>query len=180
MRRQLLATYLALALAVLAALEIPLGITYARNQKTDLENRIRLDALTIATLAEDGLERNIARPSPALTSTAAAYAKNPGGRVVVVDDRGVTLLDTGSRAGRKFASRPEIASSLRGRTSSGTRHSSTLGTDLMYVAVPVASSGKVHGAVRVPIRRQLSIAASVATGSCSPRSRGSYSLQRQW
>jgi signal transduction histidine kinase len=134
---------------VLAALEIPLGITYARNQKTDLENRIRLDALTIATLAEDGLERNIARPSPALTSTAAAYAKNPGGRVVVVDDRGVTLLDTGSRAGRTFASRPEIASSLRGQTSSGTRHSSTLGTDLMYVAVPVASSGKVHGAVRV-------------------------------
>ena len=99
MRRQLLATYLALALAVLAALEIPLGITYARNQKTDLENRIRLDALTIATLAEDGLERNVARPSPALTSTAAAYAKSPGGRVVVVDDRGVTLLDTGSRSG---------------------------------------------------------------------------------
>ncbi len=149
MRRRLLATYLALALAVLAALEIPLGITYARNQKTDLENRIRLDALTIATLAEDGLERNVAAPSAALTSTAAAYAKSPGGRVVVVDNRGVTLLDTGSRAGRNFASRPEIASSLRGETTAGTRHSSTLGTDLMYVAVPVASSGTVHGAVRV-------------------------------
>ena len=149
MRRQLLATYLALALAVLAALEIPLGITYARNQKTDLENRIRLDALTIATVAEDGLERQVARPARALMSTAAAYAKSPGGRIVVVDGRGISLLDTGSRTGRTFASRPEMASALRGRTSSGTRHSSTLGTDLMYVAVPVASSGKVHGAVRV-------------------------------
>ena len=148
-RRQLLATYLALALAVLAALEIPLGITYARNQKTDLENRIRLDALTIATVAEDGLERQVARPARALMSTAAAYAKSPGGRIVVVDGRGISLLDTGSRTGRTFASRPEMASALRGRTSSGTRHSSTLGTDLMYVAVPVASSGKVHGAVRV-------------------------------
>ncbi len=149
MRRRLLATYLALALAVLAALEIPLGITYARNQKTDLENRIRLDALTIATLAEDGLERNVATPSPALTSTATTYAKSPGGRVLVVNDRGVTLLDTGSRRGRTFASRPEVASALRGLTTSGTRHSSTLAADLMYVAVPVASSGKVHGAVRV-------------------------------
>ena len=148
-RRRLLATYLALALAVLAALEIPLGITYARNQKTDLENRIRLDALTIATLAEDGLERNVATPSPALTSTATTYAKSPGGRVLVVNDRGVTLLDTGSRRGRTFASRPEVASALRGLTTSGTRHSSTLAADLMYVAVPVASSGKVHGAVRV-------------------------------
>jgi signal transduction histidine kinase len=134
---------------VLAALEIPLGITYARNQKTDLENRIRLDALTIATLAEDGLERDVATPSPALTSTATTYAKSPGGRVLVVNDRGVTLLDTGSRRGRTFASRPEVASALRGLTTSGTRHSSTLAADLMYVAVPVASSGKVHGAVRV-------------------------------
>jgi signal transduction histidine kinase len=134
---------------VLAALEIPLGITYARNQKTDLENRIRLDALTIATLAEDGLERNVATPSPALASTATTYAKSPGGRVLVVNDRGVTLLDTGSRRGRTFASRPEVASALRGLTTSGTRHSSTLAADLMYVAVPVASSGKVHGAVRV-------------------------------
>jgi signal transduction histidine kinase len=148
-RRQLLATYLALALAVLAALEIPLGITYARNQKTDLENRIRLDALTIATLAEDGLERQVARPTRALMSTAAAYAKSPGGRVVVVDGTGISLLDTGSRTLRRFASRPEIASALAGETASGTRHSSTLGTDLMYVAVPVASSGTVHGAVRV-------------------------------
>jgi signal transduction histidine kinase len=134
---------------VLATLEIPLGITYARNQETDLENRIRLDALTIATLAEDGLERGAVAPSRALTSTAAAYAKSPGGRVVVVDEKGVSLVDTGSRAGRRFGSRPEIGAALGGETTSGTRHSSTLGADLMYVAVPVASSGAVHGAVRI-------------------------------
>ena len=58
MTRWLLVTYLALAVAVLAALEIPLGITYGRTQRSDLENRIKLDALTLATLAEDGLEQN--------------------------------------------------------------------------------------------------------------------------
>ena len=31
----------------------------------------------------------------------------------------------------------------------GTRRSDTLGTDLLYVAVPVASGGEVHGAVRL-------------------------------
>ncbi len=149
MRRQLLATYVALALAVLVALEIPLGITYARGQKSDLENRIKLDALTVATLAEDGLERGGSRPSSALARTAVEYAKDPGGRVVVVDAHGVSLLDTAAAAGRSFASRPEISSALKGTSLSGTRHSDTLGTDLMYVAVPVASSGTVYGAVRV-------------------------------
>lgn len=149
MRRQLLVTYLALAVAVLAALEIPLGVTYGHTQRTDLENRIKLDALTFATLAEDHLEQGSSQPSAALTRVANTYATGPGGRVVVVDRSGTSVLDTGSAARRSFSSRPEIALALSGTAASGTRHSSTLGTDLMYVSVPVASSGAVHGAVRV-------------------------------
>lgn len=38
---------------------------------------------------------------------------------------------------------------LEGRRNDGTRSSETLGYDLMYVAVPVASGGTVHGAVRI-------------------------------
>jgi signal transduction histidine kinase len=148
-RRWLLITYLALAVAVLAALEIPLGITYGRTQRSDLENRIKLDALTLATLAEDGLEQNASTPSASLTRVARSYAQSPGGRVVIVDRRGRSILDTSSRAGRQFGSRPEIASAIAGSSTAGTRHSDTLGTDLLYVAVPVASSGAVHGAVRV-------------------------------
>ena len=149
MRRRLLATYIALAVAVLAALEIPLGITYGRGQRTDLENRIKLDALTMATLAEDALERGVAKPSPTLRTTASTYARGPGGRVVVVDRAGVSLLDTGSRAGRDFSTRPEVSAALRGESAVGTRHSKTLGADLLFVAVPVASGGRVHGVVRV-------------------------------
>lgn len=148
-RRRLLATYLALAVAVLAALEIPLGVTYGRSQRTDLQNRIKLDALTIATMAEDALERGVAKPSPALRTTATAYARSPGGRVVVVDGAGVSLLDTGPPAGRDFSTRPEVFVALRGESAVGTRHSTTLGADLLFVAVPVASGGRVHGAVRV-------------------------------
>ena len=149
MKRWLLVTYLALAVAVLAALEIPLGITYGRTQRSDLENRIKLDALTLATLAEDGLEQGSGTPSASLARVARTYARSPGGRVLVVDRRGTSILDTSTAVGRAFATRPEIESALVGRSASGTRHSNTLGTDLLYVAVPVASGGAVHGAVRV-------------------------------
>ncbi len=50
---------------------------------------------------------------------------------------------------RSFASRPEIAAALRGRTVDGIRNSETLHHRLLYVAVPVASAGRVFGAVRI-------------------------------
>ena len=57
-------------------------------------------------------------------------------RVVVVDDKGTSLIDTSGAAGRDFATRPEIAARAARRRAAGTRHSNTLGTDLLYVAVP--------------------------------------------
>jgi signal transduction histidine kinase len=40
-------------------------------------------------------------------------------------------------------------SALQGRIATGIRHSNTLKTDLMYVAVPIASGGVIRGAVRI-------------------------------
>ena len=65
--------------------------------------------------------------------------------------KGVSVADSDDIGGAPgdFSTRPEIAAALDGQRSTGTRHSETLGTDLTYVAVPVASGGTVHGAVRV-------------------------------
>jgi signal transduction histidine kinase len=60
-------------------------------------------------------------------------------------------VDTSDRTGRDLSTRPEIAVALNGERTSGTRRSDTLDTDLLYVAVPVASGGIVHGAVRVTL-----------------------------
>jgi signal transduction histidine kinase len=150
--RRLLATYVTLTLVVLASLEIPLGIQYGRNEKRNLTNGIKTDALVMATFAEDPLERGQRKPSVQLLRVAQRYTKDPGGRVVVVDRKGVSILDTESRAGRSFASRPEFAAALAAHPviATGTRHSNTLGTDLVYVAVPITSpSGTVVGALRV-------------------------------
>jgi signal transduction histidine kinase len=147
--RRLLASYVALAVVVLALLEIPLGVSYQRNERHDLSTNVERDAVAMASLAEDVLERGTPAP-PALTSLARRYQGDTGGRVVVVDETGAALVDSEAPApGGDFSSRPEIAAALRGEVATGARHSRTLGSDLLYVAVPVASGGVVFGAVRI-------------------------------
>lgn len=150
MARRLLVSYLTLAAVVLAALEIPLGITYGRGERRDLTARIERDALSLASIVEDPLERRVPLPSAA-ARVARRYTDETGARVVVADQAGRSVLDTssGRPIGRDFSTRPEIAAALRGEIVSGTRSSRTLGASLLYVAVPVASGGNVHGAVRV-------------------------------
>ncbi len=149
MTRRLLVSYLALAVVVLALLEIPLGVSYAHNAHQDLRTDVERDAVALASLAEDALERRTSAPT-ALTRLARRYQSDTGGRVVVVDTQGRALVDSASRSvGADFSTRPEVAAALAGSVATGTRHSNTLGTDLLYVAVPAASGGVVHGAVRI-------------------------------
>ena len=148
MRRRLLVTYLAVAVLVLALLEIPLAISYAHSERQDLAGKVERDAVALATLVEDALERGTSVPAQ-VPRIAADYDTGTGGRVLVVDSKGRTVVDSAPTGSRDFSSRPEIARALAGEIATGTRSSLSLGTDLLYVAVPVASSGVVHGAVRI-------------------------------
>jgi signal transduction histidine kinase len=148
--RRLLLGYLGLTLFVLVALEIPLGVQNQRTERRDLEARVERDATTLAAVAEDALS---GAPSQwkQVAGSAYAYARSSGGRVVIVDLRGVARVDTSGRVkgGEDLATRPEIRAALGGTVSSGTRRSDTLHQTLLYVAVPVASGHAVHGAVRI-------------------------------
>jgi signal transduction histidine kinase len=147
MRRRLLLSYLALTLFVLAILEIPLGVIYADRQLAELTAQVERDAVVTATVVEDALEAGL---NPDVAGFLRRYADDTSARVVVVDARGVAVADSSESAiGRSFANREEVARALAGRVATGTRHSVTLGADLLYVAVPVASGGVVHGAVRI-------------------------------
>jgi len=149
--RRLLLGYLGLTLFVLLALELPLGIRNAQTERRDLEAKVERDAVALASIADDAL----ADPSVVRLETVGAvsyrYRHDTGGRVVVVDARGIALVDTDpTGAGvRTFANRPEVAAALRGAVATGTRHSRELGANLLYVAVPVSSGGRVEGAVRI-------------------------------
>lgn len=147
MRRRLLLSYLALTVFVLAILEIPLGVIYAQRQLAELTAQVERDAVVTATVVEDALE---ARQNPDVAEFLRRYASDTGARVVVVDDRGLAVADTSESAiGSSFANREEVIRALAGHVATGTRHSVSLGADLLYVAVPVASGGIVHGAVRI-------------------------------
>ena len=147
MTRRLLVSYLTVTLLVLVLLEVPLGVVYSQRERERMAADVEHDATVIASIFEDGLERDL----PLDPGPAEQYAARTGARVVVVDDAGIAAVDTEAAVGRDFSTRPEIALALEGTGSSGTRSSETLGTGLMYVAVPVASAGVVHGAVRVTL-----------------------------
>jgi signal transduction histidine kinase len=149
-RRRLLASYLTLAAIVLLALEIPLGISFARNERRDLTTKVERDAVALASLSEDALEAGTSVAT--VEQTAASYTEETGGRVVIVNAAAEAVADTSEPGAepRSFASRPEFIQALTdGRVATGVRHSATLGGDILFVAVPVASGGSIHGAVRI-------------------------------
>jgi signal transduction histidine kinase len=149
--RRILLGYLLLTVLVLAVLEIPLAITQARTAEADLTGKVERDAVALASLAQDAVRAGATRQLARVRQIAEEYAADTGGRAIVVDDRGRSLVDSSSQfaEGRNFGTRPEIRAALAGEVASGTRFSDTLGTRLLYVAVPVASGGTVDGAVRI-------------------------------
>lgn len=146
MTRRLIVSYLTITLFTLLVLEIPLGIFVSSLQRERLTSSLQRDAMVLATLFEDALDnRQPFSPEPAYD-----YAERTGGRVVVVDEGGRSIVDSDAPANRDFSTRPEIQEALRGvNATPDTRFSETLGREILYVAVPVASGGTVHGAVRI-------------------------------
>jgi signal transduction histidine kinase len=149
--RRILVGYLGLVVVVLAALEIPLGVQFSRTERRTLETKVEHDATTMASIAPDTLRRPTQGRLRALAAIAYRYRRTTGGRVVIVNHKGVAVIDTNASGSgvTSFGSRPEIAAALRGKVAAGTRNSETLHTRLLYVAVPVAANGRIEGAARI-------------------------------
>jgi signal transduction histidine kinase len=149
--RRLLLGYLGVTLFVLLSLEVPLGVQNQRTERRDLTAKVSHDAMVLAADAEDAVLAPTRKQLHGLAAVAAAYATRTGARTVIVDRSGRALIDTSGRVrgAESFASRPEIAAALAGRYPRGVRSSTTLHERLLYVAVPIASGGKVRGAVRI-------------------------------
>jgi signal transduction histidine kinase len=149
--RRVLLGFLGLVVVVLAALEVPLGVQYARTERRNVEAKVERDAASLASLSQTALRSQSRRQKEGVAAIAYRYRRDTGGRVVIVDRRGVAVIDTDptTKGVESFLSRPEIRQALSGRVAAGTRASATLGADLLYVAVPVASGGRIDGAVRI-------------------------------
>jgi signal transduction histidine kinase len=80
-------------------------------------------------------------------------AAQVGGRVIVVDDRGILVADSKGPGslGTSYATsgRPEIGHALAGTPFSEIRDSIDLGHDIMATAVPIQDEQRLVGAVRI-------------------------------
>ena len=145
MIRRLLVSYLSITAFVLLVLEIPLALSFATNEREQLTANIERDARVLATIVEDTLQHG----EPLNNKAIIDYQTTSGARVLVTDGRGISVADSDVAVGRDYSTRPEIIAAMTGRVSSGERFSKTLDSDLVYVAVPVASGGTIFGVVRI-------------------------------
>ena len=149
MTRRLVLSYLGIALFALVVLVYPLGVTFASRERSRLEFQVESDADYFAALVEDTLESGAPLDVGSRVQT---YVEATGARVVIVDRRGISVLDSADAEGppRDFSTRTEFATVLAGEGAvSDVRRSETLGVSFLYAAVPVTSGGEIHGAVRI-------------------------------
>ena len=146
LRARLIAAFAYVLVLVIVALAVPLSLNLSKRVDAEVRAEAAGQAQLVAASAggrmddRDELDRLANRASESL-----------GGRVVIVDSRGRLLADSAGEGLEEedYATRPEIATALRGRTSQGERHSDDLDQDLLFTAVPVVADGRTAGAVRI-------------------------------
>ena len=131
-------TILPLALTAVAVLFLVTDITI-RN----LENGLETGLSEKARLAESALQGH---PPSEYQSMVSELADRAQARLTVIDQSGTVLADSEANPQRmeNHASRPEFVQSLQGSTAVSRRFSSTVGTDFLYVAVPMDGGGAVR------------------------------------
>ena len=82
-----------------------------------------------------------------------AFSQQTGTRITVIDLTGQVLADSEKEARdmENHFYRPEIQAALNGEKRMSIRRSSTLKQEMMYMSVPLESSGRVVGALRLSL-----------------------------
>ncbi len=143
--------YVLLILLVLGGLSVYLSNSFRQIYLENLESEMAAQARLVA----DAAAPLMAQPgdSSALNALARRDAGLASARITLVRADGVVLgnSDADPAAMENHLSRPEVQKALAGQTAADIRHSSTLQTDLLYVAVPITSGGQALGVARVAI-----------------------------
>ncbi len=152
MRWRFMGMVMVITALVLLVQTVPLA-QYLRTVEIDrLVTGLERDAFVLAGRSEEALEELDPDALAVVANAAQAYRAAGGGRVVIVAIDGTALVtsdDDQAAVGADYSTRPEIAEALTGTISSGSRFSTTLQQQLVYVAVPVLSGESIIGAVRL-------------------------------
>ncbi len=131
---------------------IALGLPLALSLKDRVNDEVRSQAHSQAEIVATGASNLIDPPDePAMDRLVRIASRTVRGRVLVVNDAGVVLSDSGDTGtvGRNYGSRPEIAVALGGEGDQRERSSQTLDTKILATSTPVFRGDRVVGAARI-------------------------------
>ena len=142
-----------IALMLLSMLS--LGLYLAPRLRQDYESELRTHLGREAQLIADRLDAPLLAQAATtgLDPLAQHYAQLTRMRVTIIGVEGTVLGDSevDRRLMRNQLEWPEVHQAVRSGLGSSTRVSELLGSEMMYVAVPVATAGQVRGVVRVAL-----------------------------
>jgi two-component system, OmpR family, sensor kinase len=144
LRLLLLAAFAYVLLLAILALEVPLALNVSDRINAEVKAQAASEAQLVAASASG-------REGQALDRIVRTAARQLGGRVIVVGERGRLVSDSAGPGlvGESYADRPEIRQALAtGRTAQGRRQSDTLDQEVLYTAAPIVDVGDL-GAVRI-------------------------------
>ena len=142
----------AMAALVAIALAVPMVLLVANDQRAAFVSDLEVETLAAASVLSS-------EPSTLWSGTVEAVAETTGARVVVVDDSLQLMADSDNSGLDRSFDRPEIQSALAGSLTSDIRYSTTLATDLRYVAAPIVKDERVVAAVRLSLPEDQVVAA---------------------
>jgi len=152
LRGRMVMTAVVAAGVALAVLLLLVGPTLDRRARDQAFAGLTAEARLMARVVEEQLGHGT-NPE-ALDPVVDAASREVDARVTVIASDGKVLADSAASGIdlerlANHADRPEVQGALAGQTSRAQRRSATVGTELLYAAVPVRSGGRVVGVARL-------------------------------
>ncbi len=149
---KLMASYLMLVLLIGAILYGYLSHTLESNLLSEVRESLLNEARLVKLMSADEIS-DMKRDAPFIARTSGREIK---ARVSIVSATGVVLgdselTDAEIRVLENHATRPEFRQALQSGTGVATRYSSTLGTNMLYVALPFQTRNHESGVVRLAL-----------------------------
>lgn len=163
---KLMASYLALVMLIGAVLFGYLNRTLERNLTSEVTENLLNEARLVRVMAVREVA-DMKRDARTLAGTAGREIRARVS-IIALDGRVMgdsELTDEELRVLENHAGRPEFRQALRSGTGISTRYSSTLGTNMLYVAMPFQARNHVGGVIRLalPLSRIESAMSSLRT-----------------
>jgi signal transduction histidine kinase len=146
---QLLPTYIFLVIFSIVSVIFFMWDAVKRFHIDQTVGELKAKAVLLEEIYSKGIEENSEEVDVFLKKTGSSI----GTRITLISPDGRVFADSEEdiRKMENHAGRPEIIEALKGGNGVSTRYSSTLGKDMLYVAIPFIKNGEIKGVTRTSL-----------------------------